>query len=210
MSGDAHVRICERLGVRFPRATRRNVWVSSEAAANGLIVTLVKWIEKRLRLKVNASKSGVGRSWERKFLGFRITREHQIEVAPESITRFKDRVRELWRESQSSSSEQLRDRWLRYLRGWWNYYRLAEWRKPIHWIEGWIRRHIRQCFWTRWHDWRGRRNAFQRLGVPPYVYKGANCSRGAWRMARHPAMHMALNNARLRRYRFLVPSDLAD
>jgi RNA-directed DNA polymerase len=79
--------------VRFPRATHRNVYVGSEATANRLIRTLPKWIEKHLRLRVNASKSGIGRTWERGFLGFRITREGKIEVAPDRLERFRVRVR---------------------------------------------------------------------------------------------------------------------
>src|SRR6266536_5024525 len=67
------------------------------------------WIEKHLRLQVNAAKSGVGRSWERKFLGFRVNRERQIEAAPESLERFKTKVRAKWRSGQSRTSNQLRE-----------------------------------------------------------------------------------------------------
>jgi group II intron reverse transcriptase/maturase len=186
-----------------------NIYVGSEVTASRLIQSLPKWVEKRLRLKVNASKSGIGRTWERQFLGFRITREGQIEVAPERLQRFKVRVRQLWDARQSRTSKQLRDQWQRYIRGWWNYYRLTECRRPILVLEGWIRRHIRKCFWLRWHNWTGRRRALLRLGVRPPVARGANCSRGAWPLARHPVIHLALSNATLRRWGFLLPSDLA-
>jgi len=90
-----------------------NVYVGSEATANRLIRTLPQWIKKHLRLKVNASKSGIGRTWERGFLGFRITREGEIEVAPDRLERFRVRVRQLWDARQSLTSEQLRDQWQR-------------------------------------------------------------------------------------------------
>ncbi|MGH8510270.1 MAG: group II intron maturase-specific domain-containing protein, partial [Gammaproteobacteria bacterium] len=61
-------------------------------------------------------------------------------------------VSDLWRSCQSLSSAELRDRWCAYLVGWWNYFRLAEVRRPLTEIDGWIRRHIRKCFWLRWHD----------------------------------------------------------
>jgi group II intron reverse transcriptase/maturase len=186
-----------------------NVYVGSEATANRLIRTLPQWIKKHLRLKVNASKSGIGRTWERGFLGFRITREGEIEVAPERLERFRVRVRQLWEARQSLTSEQLRDQWQRYVRGWWNYYRLAQWRRPTFDQEGWIRRHMRKCFWLRWHHWKGRRNALLRLGTRPPHAHSANSSRGAWRMARHPVLQTALCNATLRRHGFLLPSDLA-
>ena len=53
------------------------------------------WTGKHLRLKVNEAKSGAGRPWERKFLGFRLNRQGQVEVAPESIERFQRKVREI-------------------------------------------------------------------------------------------------------------------
>jgi RNA-directed DNA polymerase len=200
----------EKRGHCFARyADDCNIYVGSEATANRLIQSLPEWIEKHLKLKVNASKSGVGRTWERKFLGFRITRERQIEVSPESLTRMKDRVRQLWRGQQSLTSRQLRDQWLSYIRGWWGYYRLAEWRKPLFYWDGWIRRHVRKCFWLRWHCWRGRVRALRRLGIGNPQLKTAHSSRGAWRLAGSATLQMALNNSRLRRYGFLMPGDLA-
>ena len=71
--------------MRLPGPTHRNIYVGSEAAAERVLESVQGWIEKHLRLKVNASKSGVGRSWERKFLGFRLNREGQIEAAPEAV-----------------------------------------------------------------------------------------------------------------------------
>jgi RNA-directed DNA polymerase len=199
----------EQRGHSFCRyADDCNVYVGSEATANRLIRTLPQWIEKHLRLKVNASKSGIGRTWERGFLGFRITREGEIEVAPDRLQRFRVRVRQLWEARQSLTSEQLRDQWQRYIRGWWNYYGLAQWRRPIFDLEGWVRRHMRKCFWLRWHHWKGRRNALVRLGIRPSHARSANCSRGAWHMARHAVMNKALKNATLRRHGFLLPSDL--
>jgi RNA-directed DNA polymerase len=168
------------------------------------------WIEKHLRLKVNASKSGVGRSWERKFLGFRLNREGQIEAAPESLERFKTKVGELWRSCQSRTSNQLRDAWRQYVRGWWGYYRLAENRRSIFRLEGWIRRHIRKCFWLRWHEPVGRERKLRRLGLKGRMLQVAQSGRGAWHLARTGSLHAALSNVTLRRYGFLMPSDLAD
>jgi len=200
----------EKRGHRFCRyADDCNVYVGSEASANRLIQTLPKWIEKHLRLQVNASKSGIGRTWERDFLGFRITREGEIEVAPDRLQRFRARVRQLWDARQSLTSLELRDQWQRYVRGWWNYFRLAQWRRTIFDLEGWIRRHIRKCFWLRWHNWRGRLNALTRLGIRSSHARSANCSRGAWQMARHAVVNMALSNATIHRHGFLLPSDLA-
>ena len=207
---DALDRELERRGHRFCRyADDCNVYVGSEAAAERTRQSLQGWIRKHLRLEVNAAKSGTGRVWERKFLGFRLDREKRIGVAPQSMERFRAKVREMWRGHQSRSSQQLRDGWSRYVRGWWGYSRLAEVRWPIFRLEGWIRRHIRKCFWLRWHKADGREHALRRLGLKGRMLRVAHSSKGAWGLAQSASLQAALNNAALRRYGFLMPRDLA-
>lgn len=207
---DALDKELEKRGHAFCRyADDCNIYVGSQSAAERTLASIQAWIEKHLQLKVNAAKSGTGRVWERKFLGFRLDRDRRIGVAPESIERFKAKVREMWRGNQSRTSNQLRDDWGRYVRGWWGYFQLAELRKPIFRLESWIRRHIRKCFWIRWHSAAGREHALRRLGVHPRLLKTVRTGRGAWFMARTPAMNAGLRVRTLRRYGFLVPSDLA-
>lgn len=200
----------EERGLAFSRyADDCNIYVSSPRAAERVLASLTDWIKKHLRLEVNATKSGTGRPWERKFLGFRINPQGKIEAAPQSVERFKMKVRELWRSCQSQTSDQLRDTWRAYVRGWWGYYRLAEERRNVLGLEGWIRRHIRSCFWQRWHDWRGRLRKLRQLGLSGHLLKVAHSSKGAWRIAASPSLQTALSNAVLRRYGFWLPSDLA-
>ncbi len=207
---DALDKELERRGHCFSRyADDCNIHVGSQAAAERVMASIRDWIEKHLRLKVNSAKSGTGRVWERKFLGFRLNRQGQIEVAPESLERFKTKVRELWRSCQSGTSNQLRDAWKQYVTGWWEYFRLAEERRPVFRLEGWIRRHIRKCFWLRWHSAAGRERRLRRLGLAGQMLKVAQSSRGAWHVARTGSLHAALNRAVLRRFGFLMPSDLA-
>ncbi len=207
---DALDKELERRGHAFCRyADDCNIYVGSQAAAERTLASIRDWIEKHLRLKVNAAKSGTGRVWERKFLGFRLDRDKRIGVAPESVERFKAKVREKWRGNQSRTSEELRDGWASYARGWWGYFRLAEVRTPIFRLEGWIRRHIRKCFWIRWHSAAGRERALRRLGLRGRMLKAAFSSRGAWHLAGTGSVQTALSNEVLRRYGFLMPSDLA-
>ncbi len=92
----------EGRGLAFSRyADDCNIYVSSQRAAERVLASITEWISKHLRLEVNATKSGIGRPWERKFLGFRINPEGKIEAAPQSVERFKTKVRELWRSCQS-------------------------------------------------------------------------------------------------------------
>jgi group II intron reverse transcriptase/maturase len=186
-----------------------NIYVGSQAAAERTLASIQGWIEKHLRLKVNAAKSGTGRVWERKFLGFRLDQKKRIGVAPESIERFKTKVRQMWDGRRSGTSVQLRDDWNRYARGWWGYYRLAQARNRIWALEQWVRRHIRKCFWLRWHDTRGRLRHLRRLGLKGKALGVATSSRGAWRVAAQPELHQALSKVNFKKYGFIFPSDLA-
>jgi len=197
---------------------RESIYVNSQAeahikgasqAAERTLTSVQNWIEKHLRLKVNEAKSGTGKVWERKFLGFRLNRKLQIGIAPESIERFKAKVRELGRSCQSLTSTELRDRWMSFIQGWWGYFQLAEDRQAIFRLEGWIRRHIRKLFWLRWHNKKGRERKLRALGVKGPLLKVASSVRGAWRVAAALCMQKALNKAVLRKTGFLMPSDLA-
>ena len=186
-----------------------NIYVSSQAAAERRLASIQGWIEKHLRLKVNAAKSGTGKGWERKFLGFRLNRKLQIGIAPESVERFKAKVRELLRSCQSLTSNELRDRWKSLIRGWWGNFQLAEDRQSIFRLEGWIRRHLRKLFWLRWHSREGRERKLRGLGLTGLLLKVAASARGAWHIARTGSLQKALSNAVLRSAGFLMPSDLA-
>jgi len=200
----------ERRGLKHVRyADDCNIYVSSEHAAKRGLENISQWISRHLRLQVNAEKSGTGRVWERKFLGFILTVALLISASSQAIARFKDQVRSKWDARQSVSSEQLRDAWRDYQRGWWAYYGRAEERRSITDLSGWIRRHIRKCFWQRWHNASGRKAALARLGIPPSRRDLAHSNRGAWRMARHAVLQEALNNRVLKRHGFITPSDLA-
>lgn len=207
---DALDKELERRGLRHVRyADDCNIYVSSQRAAQRVQEVISAWITKHLRLEVNESKSGTGRVWERKFLGFIFTMALLIGISPGSLAKFKDEVRAKWDARQAKSSEHLRDQWKSYLQGWWGYYGKVEERKSIIACSGWIRRHMRKCFWQRWHNAAGRRAALKRLKVPTSRLDIAHSSRGAWRMGRHPVIQEALSNRTLKRYGLITPSELA-
>jgi RNA-directed DNA polymerase len=206
---DALDKELEKRGHRFCRyADDCNIYVGSQTAAERTLVSIQGWIEKHLRLKVNAAKSGTGRVWERKFLGFRLDRKKRIGIAPESLQRLQAKVREMWSGHRNRTSSQLRDEWNRYVQGWWGYFRLAEARHPVRELEKWVRRHIRKCFWLRWHGRRGRLRNLRRLGVTGSALGVATSRRGAWRVAAQPELQRALSNSILRNHGFLFPLDL--
>jgi len=207
---DALDKELERRGLAFSRyADDCNIYVGSRRAAERVLAGVTEWIKQHLRLEINADKSGVGRPWERKFLGFRVNQQGKIEAAPQSVERLKAKVREMWRSCQSLSSDKLRDQWRAYIRGWWAYYGLAEERRNIFGLEGWIRRHIRTCFWERWHSAAGRLRHLKQLGARGRLLQVASSSKGAWPIARSGTLQTVLDNRTLRRFGFLLPSDLA-
>ncbi len=206
---DALDRELEQRGLSFCRyADDITIFVGSERSAQRVLETTTRWIEKQLKLPVNQTKSGTGRPQERQMLGFQLLQSGRIAIAPTSLERFKDKVRSLWNARQNLTSQELVRQWQAYVRGWCNYFQLAEAQSAIKPVEKWLRRHIRKCFWQRWHDRKGRLNALTRLGAKPYHLKAASASAGDWRMSRTGVLNTVLSNRVLRRYGLWMPSDL--
>lgn len=196
----------ERRGLSFVRyADDIAIFVTSPRAAERVLAGVTEWIEKNLKVPVNREKSSSGPTGESALLGFRLEEDGTISIAPKSIHRLKSKVRELWEARQSLTSEQLRDQWQRYIEGWWNYFKLAERRWGVEDLTGWIRRHMRKCFWLRWSTPKGRLNALRRLGVGSRACGLAYSGLGAWRIARLWQMNQALSNKRLHQYGFVLP-----
>ncbi len=196
----------EKRGMSFVRyADDIAIYCSSERAAERVEASVTAWIERELKLPVNREKSGHGPSDGASLLGFRLETDGTIRLAPRSVERLKDKVRELWDGRQSLTSEQLRNQWQDYIRGWWGYFQLIEKRWDVTDLNGWIRRHMRKCFWLRWHNPKGRYNALRRLGLKGRGLGMASCRKGAWSIGKHPVMHQTLKNQVLNRYGFTLP-----
>ena len=201
----------EKRGVSFVRyADDVAIFVSSERSAERILASVVAWIEKHLKVPVNRDKSGSGPTDESALLGFRLYSDGRVGVGPKAIGRLKTKVRELWNAQQSLTSIQLRKQWREYVCGWWNYFQIADWRREVEDLSGWIRRHMRKCFWVRWKTPLGRINALKRLGVQGRSLGLGYTGLGAWAMARHWVMHQALKTSTLNRYGFVVPWDFAE
>lgn len=185
------------------------VFVNSERSGERVLASLTDWIAKHLKLRVNASKSGVGRPWNGKFLGFRINSDGRIAPAQASLEKLKAQVRCHWNAQTSTRLEERVKEWQQYIRGWWAYFGICQQQRGIRVLESWMRRHMRKYFWQRWHNRRGRLNALRRLKAKPYHLSQASGSVGTWRLARSPMLQTVLNNTRLRRWGLWVPSDFA-
>lgn len=185
----------ERRGHKFCRyADDCNVYVQSERAGRRVMETLSQFIEQRLQLTVNSAKSDVALVNRRKFLGFRLQKDGGLSIAPESIQRLKDKVRELTKRNRGRSSEIVIAELNQTLRGWLNYFRLARARSTWANLDSWIRRKLR-CYrlkqrkkcWsiTTW---------LINLGVQEKdARKIGSSGKGWWRLAKTPALHRALD-----------------
>ena len=199
----------EKRGVRFVRyADDITLCFQTEEAAEESLEWLTEWLWEKLKLRVNRKKSGIRPPDEGNFLGFRIEEGGKIALSQKSIKNFKAEVRRLLDNRNPWTWKQLISHWQRYLRGWWGYFGVSEWREA-QWLSSWCRRHIRKLCWQRWHNWKGRRNALIRLGAKPYHVKSAHSGRGAWRISKGFALQAVLNNRRLLNWGFWTPSDLA-
>jgi RNA-directed DNA polymerase len=192
----------ERRGHRFVRyADDCNIYVRSEKAGQRVMDSVKRFITKRLKLKVNESKSAVARPQARKFLGFSFTDGPAIRrmVAPKAVERFKDRIRELMRSARSVSLDQTMAKLAPYIWGWRAYFGFCETPDQLIQLTGWVRRHLRAVLWRQWKTCRRRRAMLVRLGVRgPLAYSTAASGRGPWHLAHTKALSIALSNAYFR------------
>lgn len=190
----------EKRGLRFVRyADDFVVYVHSRKAAERVMQSVTRFIERRLRLKVNQEKSVVSHPWWRPFLGFSFTSRRdnpKIRIHSKSIKRFKQRVRELTGRSCGLSIEQVIARLNAYTKGWWNYFRHADVAAGFRSINYWIRRRLRAIIWKHWKNPRTRVKELKRLGISHLKALLTGCARkGAWRMSKVKWVVIAMPNA---------------
>ncbi len=157
-----------------------------------------QFLEERLSLKVNEAKSAVDRPWKRKFLGFSFLtgKAARIRVAPKSLKRVKEKLRELTKRSRSQSMEHRIQALNKYVTGWVGYYSLAETPSTFAKLDQWVRRRLRMILWKQWKRVRTRIRELERRGVSKTKARQmANTRKGPWRAADSPPVHQALNNA---------------
>jgi RNA-directed DNA polymerase len=191
----------ERRGHKFCRyADDCNIYVRSQRAGERVMGSVSRFLEKRLRLRVNRAKSKVDRASERSFLGFRILGggEKQLRIAPESLERFKDRVRRITGRNRGVSLGNVLEELGRYTDGWLGYYWVTHTPPFYKTLDGWIRRRIRCFLWIQWENAKNRTRHLLAAGVRRKLACGLPYAGGPWRIARAEAMHVTLPNAKLR------------
>lgn len=173
-----------------------NIYVASERAGKRVMEGITLFLSKKLRLKVNAEKSAVAHPWERKFLGFTFTRiELKVRVAPKSIDRAKDKLRELTKSQRGGNLPTIITELRRYLIGWRQYYSICEVNYDLTNIDGWLRRRLRNLIWCRWKTAKNRYKELRKRNVNDGSAKrSAGSSKGTWRLSGTKAIQVALPN----------------
>lgn len=183
----------ERRGHRFARyADDCNIVVGSQRAGKRVMESVARFIEDSLRLTVNTRKSAVDRPWNRKFLGFTVSRAGiKLKVADKAIDKLKDRVRELTRRTRGHRIVDIMAELRDTLLGWKAYFGIAEVLSPLHAIDKWIRRKLRCYHWKQWG--RAGYRELRRRGVSRCeAWYTAKSAHGPWRLSKTPALALAL------------------
>ena len=188
----------EKRGHRFVRyADDCNIYVCSQRAGERVMTGIERFLEKRLKLKVNKAKSAVAKPSVRKFLGFSFTsgKEPRRRIAPQAIARFKAKVRELTRRTCGKSLAQIVKELSTYLVGWRGYFGFCQTPSVLRKLDEWTRRRLRAIAWKHWKRGRTRFAELRRRGVGrDLAAQTAGSPHGPWRLAASPALNIALPN----------------
>jgi RNA-directed DNA polymerase len=174
----------ERRGHRFCRyADDCNIYVKSERAGQRVRQSITAFLEQRLKLKVNASKSAVARPWERKFLGYSMTwhRKPKLKIASQSRERLREKIRLALRPGRGQSMQQVIKGLNPVLRGWMAYFRLTEVKNVLEELDGWLRHKLRSLLWRQWKRVYTRARNLMKAGIDKVLaWKSATNGRGPW------------------------------
>ncbi|MBE1426783.1 RNA-directed DNA polymerase [Desulfomicrobium macestii] len=174
----------ERRGRAFCRyADDCNIYVRTRRSGERVMASVSRYLQTRLKLQVNATKSAVDRPWNRKFLGYSMTAHKQprLKVAPAVVARLKDSVREVCRKGRGRSLQTVIDGLSLKRRGWVNYFKLSEVKNVFEELDGWIRRRLRLILWRQWKRWHTRAKKLMQRGLSEArSWKSATNGHGPW------------------------------
>lgn len=185
------------------------VLCKSLRAAERLLESSTRYLEGKLKLKVNREKSHIAKVNARKdfkFLGFAFGKGKDglfIRVHPKSLLKTKNKLREITKRNRGVSARQVMAEIKKYMTGWLNYYAIASIKQRMEEWDGWLRRRIRQYIWKQWKKPKTKMRNLIKLGIPEYYARmAAGCRRGYWFTVKTGAVMRAITNERLVRAGF--------
>ena len=178
----------ERRGHKFVRyADDCMIFCKSRKSAERTLENIIPFIERKLFLKVNRKKTEVLHISKVKYLGYSFYRykgKCRFRVHPKSVTKMRNKIRELTNRNNGMSNTKREEKYQQFVRGWVNYFKLADMKKFLRETDEWARRRIRAVYWKQWKKVKTKYRMLKALGLEHWRAKELACSRkGCWRMA---------------------------
>lgn len=176
----------ERRGHKFVRyADDCIIFCKSRRGAQRTLQNILPFIEEKLFLRVNRDKTKVAHSSKVKYLGYSFYRskgECRLRVHPKSVDKMKGKLRDLTQRNNGWGNEDRALKLTQFIRGWVNYFALADMKSMLSSIDEWLRRRIRAIYWKQWRKIKTKYRMLQKLDIPEWkVHELANCRKGIWR-----------------------------
>ncbi|WP_010241136.1 group II intron reverse transcriptase/maturase [Clostridium arbusti] len=199
----------EKRGLHFCRyADDCNIYLKTKKAAYRVMASITRFIEEKLKLKVNKDKSKVDRPWKLKYLGFTFypkKGEMGIRVHENSVRKLKVKLKEVTGRSNAMSMELRAIKLKQIIIGWINYFKLADMKSTLKTLDEWLRRRIRMCYWKQWKKLKTKHDNLKRLGIDEYkAWEYANTRKGYWRISNSPILSRTLSNKHLKKQGFIT------
>ena len=178
----------ERRGHRFVRyADDCMIFCKSKKSTERTLKNIIPFIEGKLFLKVNRKKTTVAHVSKVKYLGYSFYRNKgkcRFRVHTKSVAKMKNKIRELTDRNNGMSNAKREEKYQQFVRGWVNYFKLADMKNLLKDTDEWARRRIRAVYWKQWKKIKTKYRMLKALGMDHWKAKELACSRkGCWRMA---------------------------
>jgi len=189
----------EKRGHKFARyADDFTILVKSQRAGERVLHSISQYLQYRLKLRVNTTKSHVVKTSQNQFLGFTF-KSGRIQPSQKSLLKFKQQIRRLTNRNWGVSMKYQLFKISQFIRGWINYFGIANCYQLCVDLDTWIRRRVRMAYWRQWRKPRTKIRSMMRLGV--HVQAAVACgisSKGPWRSSKTPGINQALSNVYLK------------
>jgi len=178
----------EGRGHRFVRyADDCMIFCKSKKSAVRTLENIIPYIEGKLFLKVNRNKTKVAHISKVKYLGYSFYKykgKCRLRVHPKSVAKMKAKLKELTSRNNGWGNEYRALKLAQFIRGWVNYFAMADMKQLLRSTDEWLRRKIRAIYWKQWKKIKTRYRMIKKFGVPDWkVHELANCRKGIWRSA---------------------------
>jgi len=208
----------EKRGHRYVRyADDFSIYVRSKAAARRVGNSIYVFLKDVLRLPINRQKSGIRRPSTFNILGYHFVPvfkkgargQYQLVVSAKSWKTFKRKLKELTRKTTPMSFDQRIQRLNRLIRGWLNYFKLANIHGKLQALDSWLRKRLRYCIWHHWKRPERKQKNLMRLGVEPEnAYAWSRTRMGGWRVAQSPILKTTITLARMKKRGYIAMLEL--